>query len=683
MSGTINVIDEVKNNFLVSSLDTNINRAFPDVRDGLKPGQRACLWEMHRKGYSSKKPHVKSAKVSGGVIADTWPHGDVAVYDTFARMSQSFVNNNPEIDFHGANGNLIVGDDGVANQRYTEVRLSSITEEGILWNLDKDVVDFRPNFSNDAEWPVVLPSFFPRLLVNGTQGIGVGIANVWVSHNLGDVIDGLIKYIQTGEVDNSLKPDFPTGGVIINSDELEKINTTGKGRIIIRGKAEIKGNEIHISELPFQVYVKPFIEDIREKIEKGTLQNIIDVSDRSDINQLKVVIECVSPALAPKVLEMLYNSTDLQTQINANQIAIINDNTPKLLTLGEVYSIIVQHNLSVLQRAAQFDINKLEEELYKLKTIKAAIDDIDTVVYIIKDVDNIQEQHRLFKEKFGFCEAQMDMVSKMRLSTLMKTNRDKLAADIAEKTKKVEYLQKYLNSDEMQKQDLIDKITSIKNKYNTPKRTTCTNIELAGKGGRKKKEQPVVRLAVSIDNKGYIKSCPAAMFRKSKTIISSVLLNSDEMVYLFSSLGKLYRVKANTIKQVPKGTPVVNVVNLTDGEEILFITSDKNSENHLLTSCTKSGIIKKMKFEECAGHTQNKKGLSVMKLKDGDRIIFVQQINKEKDFIILTTKKAYKINLDEIRTLGKAAAGRRIVKDKVVSAGFYSDMSADIRERIK
>ena len=686
MGNQVNILEEVQNNFLVSSLDTNINRAFPDARDGLKPGQRACLYEMYHKGFSNNKPHVKSAKVSGAVIGELWPHSDVAVYETFARMSQPFVNNNPEIDFHGANGNLIVGSDGVANQRYTEVRLSKIAEDGLLWSLNKDVVDFQLNFSEDMEWPKVLPSLFPRLLVNGAIGIGVGIANTWVTHNLGDVVDGIVKYIKTNEVDNSLKPDFPTGGIIINSDDLDIINKTGKGKIILRGKTFIKGNEIHITELPYQVYVKPFIEDIIKKIQDGKLLNISDVSDRSDIKQLKIVVECTSAAITKNVLQSLYENTDLQVQINANQVAIIN-NTPKLLTLTEMYDIIVKHNISVLQRAAQFDINKLEEELYKLKTIKAAIDDINTVVYILKDVNNTKEQTKLFKEKFNFCTAQIDMVSKMRLNTLMKTNRDKLVADIKEKTERVEYLQKYLNSEDMQKQDLIDKMTSIKNKYNTPKRTEYDNIETVGKAKEKKRAvKTIVKTAVSLDNKGYLKACPAIGFRKTKNIASSVILDSNQIVYLFSSFGKLYRIKADTIKQTPKGTPIVNVINAAQDEKILFMTTDATSLKNNLTILTNYGIIKKINFKEgCYSKVQNKKGLIYIKLAEGDNVVFVDEEHKNAQFVVGNKKHILSFNIADVSTMGRAAAGRKSMKERepLVIYGYLTDMPQNIKSKVK
>lgn len=676
MIDQIDITKEISNNFLVSSLDTNINRAFPEARDGLKPGQRACLWEMYKKGYSSKKPHVKSAKVSGGVIADTWSHGDQAVYETFARMSQSFVNNNPEVDFHGANGNLIIGPEGVANQRYTEVRLSKIAEDGLLWNLNKDVVDFQPNFSEDMEWPKVLPSLFPRLLVNGALGIGVGIANTWVCHNLGEVVDGIVNYIETGEVDNSLKPDFPTGGIIINTDDLDVINKTGKGKIILRGKTFIKGNEIHITELPYQVYVKPFIEDVIKKVQEGKLLNITDISDRSDIKQLKVVIECTSATVTKSVLQSLYDNTDLQVQINANQVAIVN-NTPKLLTLAEMYDIIVNHNISVLQRAAKFDINKLEEELYKLKTIKTAIDNIDTVVYILKDVNDVEKQNELFKNKFDFCQTQIDMVSKMRFSTLAKTNRDKLAADIENKTKEVERLQQYLSSEELQKQDLIDKLQTIKDKYNTPKRTTYENIEIAAKAKAGKKAAPqITKIAVSLDDKGYLKACPAVTFRKTKNIVSSVVLNSNQLVYLFSSLGKMYRIKADAIKQTPKGTPIVNVVSMQPKETILLLTNSKNLHNSHLTTISNCGIIRVCKGEEFIGKVQSIKGITYIPLSIEDKIIFLSMERSNK-LVVGDNEFIIQFNTSEVPITGKTSKGKKIFKGikKVKICDFVDNIS--------
>lgn len=676
----INIVDELQENFLISSVETNVNRAFPSALDGLKPSMRACLWEMYTKKYFSSKPHVKSAKVSGGVIASWSPHGDVATYETFARMSQPFVNNNPEVDFHGANGNLIVGKEGVANQRYTEVRLSPISEKGLLWGIEKNAVDFQPNFSEDLEWPKVFPSFFPRLLVNGAQGIGVGIANYWVTHNLKDVVDGLIHYIETDETDNSLRPSFPTGGTIINTSELSKINETGKGRVILRGKVQVKGREIFITELPYQVYVKDFVEEVIKKIQEGKLTNISDISDRSDLNHLCVVVECMSSAYADKVLQSLYEQTSLQTQINVNQIAIVN-NTPKLLTLSQMYGILVKHNGEVLVRVAKFDIDALEKELFKLYTIRKALENIDEVVHILKDIDQ-EKQAAIFKEKLDFSEEQIEIVTRMRLGSLKKMNVDKLNSDIEIKETKLAELREFVESPELQKKELINRFAAIRDEFATKNKTEYIDVEIAKKKRGQKKEETVSKVAIVIDNNNYIKSLPAGSFRKNKSVAHSLILNSNELVYIFTSLGRLYRIKADKIKQLPKGTPIVNVVSMQPDEKVLLLTNSQNLDNCHLTICSRYAIIKKIKGEDCVSNVQSLKGLVYTKLADGDSVIFVEPTNGER-IVIGDDKHIIALSLDDIPTMGRTAKGRKAMRNcgKVVIVGYDKDIPADIRPK--
>ena len=278
---SIDICRELSQNFIDFAYEANSQRAFPDARDGLKPGQRACLWEMFVKGYASNKPHVKSAKISGGVVATWWPHGDVAIYDTFTRMSQPWINNIPEVDWHGNNGNIISGPEGAA-QRYTEARLSKPIEEGMFHAVKKNTVPMIQNFSEDDEWPEVLPALMPRLLVNGSQGIGVAVAQVWCPYNLREVVDVIDDYISTGTLNSdTLYPDFPSGGVIINQKDLSAIHKTGKGKIVLRGKADITGNTIKITALPYQTYVEPFIDNIKTLVEKEELTGIKDVYNKN------------------------------------------------------------------------------------------------------------------------------------------------------------------------------------------------------------------------------------------------------------------------------------------------------------------------------------------------------------------------------------------------------------------
>ena len=288
----IDVCKEVHQNFLDFSYEANSQRAFPSALDGLKPGQRACLWEMYSKGFVSSKPHVKSAKISGAVIGELWPHGDTAIYDTFARMSQPWINNIPEVDWHGANGSQKAGPEP-ASARYTEARLSKASEDGFFGNINKNVVNMIPNFSEDAEWPEVFPAIFPRLFVNGSQGIGMTIAQNWLCGNLNEFFEKVKRYIVRGRITyDNIYPDFPSGGVIINKSELHTIYETGRGRCVLRAKTEIDGNNILITELPYQVYIEPLLKDIKQLIEEEKITGITDVLNKSDKNTLLIEIQC-------------------------------------------------------------------------------------------------------------------------------------------------------------------------------------------------------------------------------------------------------------------------------------------------------------------------------------------------------------------------------------------------------
>lgn len=294
---SINILNELKQDFLVYAQEVNCSRAFPDARDGLKPSQRAALYTMFRKGFTSDKPHVKSAKITGAIIGELWPHGDGSAYESIVRMSQNWINNIPEVDWHGANGSLLGGPEA-ASSRYTECRLSKAAEEGLFFNIKKNVVNFIPNFSEDDEWPQVLPALFPRLYINGSQGIGYTIAQEWEPHNLNELVEKIKEYLKKGKVStDNIYPDYPTGGIIINKKDLHTIYETGRGSIILRGKAEIFGNFIQITELPYQVYVEPFIQKIKDLVNAGILIGIEDICNKSGDDGLLIEIEC---SLDPK-----------------------------------------------------------------------------------------------------------------------------------------------------------------------------------------------------------------------------------------------------------------------------------------------------------------------------------------------------------------------------------------------
>ena len=444
----MDIRNELRQNAVDYAYEVNVQRAFPDIRDGLKLGQRACIWEMYVRGYTSNKPHVKSAKVSGGVISNWHPHGDVAAYETFARMSMPWINNIPEVDWHGANGNQIIGN-APASSRYTETRLSKATEEGMLQGLKKNNVDMQLNFSEDEEWPVVLPAIMPRLLINGCQGIGFTISNCWLPNNLKEISKVINEYISTGALNyDNIFPDFPTGGIILNKDEIHKIYETGKGRVVLRGKAEIDKDSILITELPYQVFVEPLIEQIKKLVESEDILYIKDILNKSDRKKLLIEIECEKNK-ASIVLAKLFEITDLQKTYNANQYALVSK-TPQLLTLKDYIDIYVKHNIECIKREYQFDLNKVQNRMEIVLGLIKALEDIDNIISLIKKADNSKDAQNKLIEKYSFTENQAKAIIDMRLGKLAHLEKIELNQEKEELTSQIETFNQVLSSHQSQ-----------------------------------------------------------------------------------------------------------------------------------------------------------------------------------------------------------------------------------------
>lgn len=465
----IDICDELRQNAVDFAYEANSQRAFADARDGLKPGQRACIWEMYEKGYTSTKPHVKSAKVSGGVIASWWPHGDVAIYETFARMSMPWINNIPEIDWHGANGNQIIGN-APASSRYTEARLSKATEDGMLQGIKKNNVPMIKNFSEDAEWPEVLPSIFPRLLVNGCQGIGYTLANTWLPCSLNEVSAAIINYIKTGEIDNNaVKPDFPSGGIIINGKELYKINESGRGKVVLRARTEIKKDSILITELPYQVYVEPLIDDIKKLIIEDTIIGIKDIYNKSDKKKLLIEIECEKGKSA-QVLKQLFATTDLQKSYNANQYALVSK-TPALLNLKDYFDIYIKHNLECIKRENEFDLKKASDRIEIVDGLLKALEDIDNIISLIKKSENAAKAQENLINKYDFTANQAKAIVEMKLGRLAHLESIELNQEKEELSNKIKEINNILSNSNKQRDILIDKLAAFTKKYGSPRKT--------------------------------------------------------------------------------------------------------------------------------------------------------------------------------------------------------------------
>lgn len=657
----IDICEELSYNFLDSSYETNCRRAFPDIRDGLKDGQRACLWEMYTKKYSSKKPHVKSAKISGGVAALWWPHGTTAIYETFARMSQPFTNNMPEVDFHGSNGNIILGGDAIAADRYTEARLSPITESGMLAGINKNVVPMQLNFSEDDKWPTVFPAVFPRLLVNGAQGIGVSLSNVWLPHGFTETANLILSYIQTGELDeDNYYPDFPTGGTIINKDELATINKTGRGKVIIESKFTISGQEIDFYELPYQVFIEPVIDEIKKAIEEEKVTGVADVYNKSDKKRISLVVTCM-PGIEPyKVVAQLFAATNLRKQFNANQNGIISK-TPIMITLQKYADTYIEHNTTCIKKEYEYDLAAARKRIHILEGLSIALENIDNVLTIIKQSENKAVAAVNLCEKYHLSREQADAILAMTLSRLTHMDQIAINKELQEKKELALICQEVVESYQKQKDILSERLRDLVKKFGDKRRTAVIQKDIPKTStARKAKELIIEDVIVALTPRGYIKNIPIKAYRRNSTD-NIVKARTDDMLLLFSSLGKLYRLKVSEIKQCAvsdKGTALGAILTLEPNEKILYITNMNIDQKHpYITGVTEKGLVKKSDKTIFIGSTQNKRGMKCAGLNEGDSFIWFGETNG--DYMILCTSDnmAIQFKLDEINPVGKTAKG--------------------------
>ena len=678
----IEICQELHQNAIDFAYEANSQRAFADARDGLKPGQRACLWEMYIKGYSSSKPHVKSAKIDGGVAATWWPHGTTAIYETFARMSQSWINNIPEVDWHGANGNQIIGSSPAAD-RYTEARLSTAAEEGMLYGLKKNNVPMILNFSEDEEWPEVLPAIFPRLLINGCQGIGYTVANVWLPHCLKEIVDVINNYIQSGEINyENIYPDFPSGGVIINKNDLANIYKTGKGTVILRGRAEIDNNSIFITELPYQTYVEPLLDEIKELILKEEITGIKDIYNKSDKKRLLVEIECDGNPRV--VLNQLYKLTSLQKSFSANQYALVSK-TPKLLNLKQYLDIYINHNLECIQKEYEFDLKKAQARQEIVEGLVKALEDIDNIIELIKKSDNSINAKNTLIEKYQFTENQAKAILDMKLSRLAKLEKVELNEELKGLTSNIESYFQIIQNVNKRKEIFLDRLLTFANKHGSNRKTALTQIE-------KKPEEKEIefvepeKCAVVLTESGLIKRIPSSSFRtqhrngkgiKTQDDITSMIIrtNTIDSLMIFSDKGKMYRLLVNDIPvgtNVSKGQSVKSLIEMEVNENTSVIYSiyrDTDAKYVLFT--TKNGVVKKTSIDEYV-NTKKKSGISAITLREDDELVSVNLI-KDEDLILITEKgMAIKFSSTEIGASSRTTIGVKGItlnkEDYVVSA---------------
>lgn len=673
---------EMQKSYLEYAMTVIVSRALPDVRDGLKPVHRRILYATDELGLSPDKPHRKCARIVGDVLGKYHPHSDAAVYDALVRLAQDFSLRYPIIDGQGNFGS--VDGDEAAAMRYTEARMSKIGME-MLRDIGKDTVDYRANFDETLKEPVVLPSRFPNLLVNGSSGIAVGMASSIPPHNLGEIINGTIAYIENPEITipELMKyvkgPDFPSGGIIVGKENIKNAFMTGRGSIKVKSKLEIeemKGgkNRIIVNEIPYQVNKSKLIEKIAELVKDKRVDGISDLRDESDKDGMRIVIEIKKDYNPNIVLNNLYKHTQLQDNFSVIMIALVNGE-PKVLNLKEMIHYYVLHQREIITRRTEFDLKKAQERAHILEGLRIAIDNIDEVIKIIRSSYNDAEQKLM--DRFDLSEMQAKSIVDMRLRRLQGLEREKIEEEYEELIKLINKFTEIL-----QNQYLIDEIvktelTEIKNKYYDERRTEITHDE-----GEINVEDLIEEenVAITITNFGYIKRLPEDTYKaqrrggkgitglttREEDFVKDLFITSThDYLLFFTNKGKMYRIKAYEVPEArrqAKGTAVVNLINLDANEKVAAIIpmkDFKNDEEYLILS-TKKGIIKKTRLNEF--DTSRKSGLLAIKIGEDDELISVNKTDGTKDVLIISKKgKAIRFSEDDVRETGRNSIGVKAI----------------------
>lgn len=673
-----NIETEMKTSYIDYAMSVIVSRALPDVRDGLKPVHRRILYAMYEDGITSDKPYRKCANTVGSVLGRYHPHGDASVYDAMVRMAQDFSLRYRLIDGHGNFGSI--DGDGAAAMRYTEARMAKIAET-MLTDIEKNTVDFMPNYDDRLQEPTVLPSKIPTLLINGSSGIAVGMATNIPPHNLTEVINGIIKIIDEDNVtDEELLsiikgPDFPTEGIIIGREGIKEAYLTGRGKITVRAEAEIEETSnnrqrIIVNSLPYQVNKAKLVENIASLVREKRLEGISDLRDESDrIDRVRIVIELKRDANAQVVLNQLYKNTQMQDTFGIIMLALVNGE-PKILTLRQCLDYYIDHRKTVILRRTQFDLDKALARAHILEGLKIALDNIDEVINIIRNsYDDAKE--RLMK-RFGLSDIQAQAILDMRLKTLSGLQREKIDEEYNELMKLIEYYREVLSSERLVFDIIKKELTEIKEKYGDERKTKIAAAE--GEIDVEdliKEEQSVITLT----HFGYIKRMPVDTYKSQKRggkgitgiatreedfVKQIFTASTHDIILFFSNKGKLYRLKGYEVPEAgrtAKGTAIVNLLSLDPGEKISAVIPINNfSEGKYLLMGTKNGLIKKTALTEY--NSARKTGLLAITLKDDDELIDVRLTDGE-DNVVMVTKKGMSITFDEkdVRPVGRTAQG--------------------------
>ena len=682
------VDDELKRSFIAYAMAVNKSRAIPDVRDGLKPVHRRILYSMHEMGLYNDKAFRKCARIVGDCMGKFHPHGDSSVYDALVRLAQDFTINFPLVDGHGNFGS--VDGDPAAAMRYTEARLTKLAAE-MLKDLDKETVDFIPNFDGSEEEPVVLPSRFPNLLVNGSDGIAVGMATNIPPHNLAEVIDGTIAMIDNPEitVDELMEyipaPDFPTGGLIMGRSGIKKAYQTGQGKIVIRSKCEIEeygtgGNarqRIVVTEIPYQVNKAVLIKTIADMVRDKRLEGISDIREESDRTGMRIVIEVKKDANAQVVLNTLYKKTNLQISDGLIMLALVENGTePRTLNLREILQYYLAHQKEVITRRTRFELNKTEERAHIVEGLVLALANIDEVIKVIKESADKNVAVEKLTQAFELDEKQANAILEMRLQRLTSLEVEKLKEELAELEATILDLKDILANESRVMAIIRNDLTDIKNRYPSPRKT-----EISVDFGSIEDEDLIDRedVVISLTHSGYIKRLPVTEYKaqhrggmgitahkpKDEDYVEKMFIAcTHDDILLFTSLGKVYSIKGYMIPEAnrtSRGRAVVNVVGLDQGEKIAAVLPKKEDGNGYIVIATKKGLIKKTTTDEYSRIMKN--GKIAVKLNEGDEIISVQFTTGDNELLIASRSgKCIRFHESNIRAMGRLAAGVRAMR---------------------
>ena len=705
----INIEEEMKSAYIDYSMSVIVSRALPDVRDGLKPVHRRVLFGMYELGVAANRPHKKSARIVGEVLGKYHPHGDSSVYDAMVRMAQDWSLRYLLVDGQGNFGS--VDGDSPAAMRYTEARMKKIAEE-ILADIDKETVDFQLNFDDTLEEPKVMPTKIPTLLLNGASGIAVGMATNMAPHNLNEVIDGTLAYIDNNdiEIDELIQhikaPDFPTGGIIYGYEGVREAFKTGRGRVVMRAKTnfeEVDGREcIVVSEIPYQVNKADMIKKTADLVNEHKIEGISTIRDESDRKGMRIVYVLKRDAVPNIVLNMLFKYTQLQSSFSINNIALV-DGRPQLLNLKDLIHYFVEHRHEVVTRRAEYELRKAEERAHILEGLIIASDNIDEVISIIRGSKNADEARERLIERFALSEIQARAIVEMRLRQLTGLEQEKLRAEYDEIMKLINHLKELLASKELRMNLIKEELTEIKNKYGDERRS---QIEYAG--GEMNIEDLIAdeQVVITISHAGYIKRTPLSEYktqnrggvgqksagtRDQDFLEHMYVATNHQYMLFFTQKGKCYWMRVYEIPEgskTSKGRAIQNLINIENDDKVkaFICTQDLKDEeyinNHFVIMCTKQGQVKKTPLEQYSRPRQN--GINAITIKEDDELLEVK-LTDGNSKVLIAGRSGKLVRFDEAKTrpMGRTASGVRGItlandKDEVIGMVSVSDLNSEI-----